>query len=720
MILFALLACVPQPKDTASTDSGIDLIDRDGDGHDYPDDCDDHNPAVFPGAEDTWYDGLDADCMGNDDYDADGDGVDAAPAGGDCDDADPTVYPGRPERCDGRDEDCDAVVDDDPVEGVTVYTDGDADGYGGAAIPVRRCVLEAGESLVGGDCDDTNGEIHPSAAEVCDDTDNDCDGYADNAAVDAALWLPDIDGDTYGDDAQVTAACVAPAGYTDLGGDCDDGDASVFPGASETCDDRDEDCDGTADEDATNPHPFLPDVDGDEYGDDTQAVVIACDAPEGYVERPGDCDDTNAAVSPRAAEVCDGIDNDCDDGVDADATDATAVYPDLDGDGWGGDAGVLLTCDPLDAWLASGWLETGGDCDDAHAEANPLGVEVCDGLDDDCDGVTDPDGAPGTQRWYADLDGDHAAGPDVHVDSCAAPAGYLAVAEDCDDAEPRANPTNREDCTTPFDDDCDGEINEGSAFNASLYAPDADGDGYGEAATGAPVCTPPEGSVANGDDCDDTDATVSPAAAEVDDDRDQDCDGRVDEDFVPDGALVITELARDPWEGGDGLGPNPAARWFEVTNTSDRTLHLDGWRVADGDGASFEVAPGAVDIAPGDYVVFCGADATFSLAGDCSYDWTDPTWGVGAYTDVYTVDAADGALTISLEDRTIDSVTWSSAEGWASAARATLALDATTTSAAGNDDAASWCLGTAVYTEDETTGEEWGTPGSENGICAGG
>lgn len=129
-------------------------------------DCDDSDPAVYPGASETWYDGKDGDCSGGNDYDADADGFDVDE---DCDDTDPTVYPGAPDpTVDGVDNDCDGddagePLDEDPG---TPGEDDDADGDG---------------FLQGDDCDDTNAATNPAADEVCGDgQDNDCDGYIDD------------------------------------------------------------------------------------------------------------------------------------------------------------------------------------------------------------------------------------------------------------------------------------------------------------------------------------------------------------------------------------------------------------------------------------------------------------------------------------------------------------------------------------------------------------
>ena len=132
--------------------------DADGDGFAAPEDCDDLDPAIFPGAPDAWYDGVDADCAGNDDYDADADGYRSAEySGDDCDDAHASVRPGAADVFyDGIDADC--VGNDD--------YDADGDGF-------------ATNRVGGDDCDDADPAVHPGAPDVPGDlVDQDCDGEA--------------------------------------------------------------------------------------------------------------------------------------------------------------------------------------------------------------------------------------------------------------------------------------------------------------------------------------------------------------------------------------------------------------------------------------------------------------------------------------------------------------------------------------------------------------
>jgi hypothetical protein len=176
--------------------------------------------------------------------DADGDGRTGAE---DCDDADAAVHRGAPEQCNGTDDDCDGVRDEDVVDAPKWYADSDGDGYGGGR-PVEDCDAPSGYLADGTDCNDHTWMTYPGAPEVCDGVDNDCDGVNDDGAP-PLVGYPDADGDNHGDIAAMpVSACPLPDGYRSGSDDCDDANSDVHPGASDACDDAvDADCDGSLD-----------------------------------------------------------------------------------------------------------------------------------------------------------------------------------------------------------------------------------------------------------------------------------------------------------------------------------------------------------------------------------------------------------------------------------------------------------------------------------------
>ena len=234
---------------TAGCGKDEPVVDDDGDGYTTLLDCDDENFDVNPGATELVGDGIDNDCDGFiDAIDGDGDGwLGVGPGELDCDDTNADIYPEAPELCDGLDNDCNGSVDDG-VELPLYYADADLDGFGDPAASVETCVPIEGYIADNTDCDDTNPAVRPSASELCDELDNDCNGEIDDGALDASLYYLDNDADSFGDEDQFIETCAPPPGYTDVAEDCDDDRADVFPGALELCNnDVDDDCDGVLD-----------------------------------------------------------------------------------------------------------------------------------------------------------------------------------------------------------------------------------------------------------------------------------------------------------------------------------------------------------------------------------------------------------------------------------------------------------------------------------------
>ena len=500
-------------------------FDRDGDGEvssascgNIGTDCDDNDSSVGATRGEVC-DGKDNNCSGavDEPWDLDGDGVagvlSCVPYGTDCNDADVKIYPGAADTCDGKDNNCDGKTDDqDDLDG-----DGQAD--------PDRCDF-------GTDCDDTNSATYLGAVEVCDGLDNNCDGFEDE----------DFDDDGDGFTSQALCGVV--------GTDCDDTDASVNPDSTEVCDGLDNNCDGNLDE-------------GFDFDGDGQPSPETC--PD--VTSAVDCDDTNASVYVGAPEQCNGVDDDCDGAVDEE----TSV--DLDKDGFtscGGDCndqdassypGAVEKCDGKDNNCddtiddgfdqdSDGYLDVQScpgaslkDCDDTNAAINNGATEVCDTLDNNCNGITDegfdldkdghkdgqacgdlveePDCDDSDPEVYTGAiercdgkDNNCNGGVDEGLVGCESDDldsdGYTTDEGDCDDTAPGINPGQAESCNG-IDDNCDEAIDEDF---------DADGDGYSVKGS---QCPAPYGT-----DCDDTDANTYPGADELCDQKDNNCDGGKD------------------------------------------------------------------------------------------------------------------------------------------------------------------------------------------------
>ncbi len=329
--------------------------------------------------------------------------------------------------------------------------------------------------------------------------------------------------------------------------DCNDRDPLIHPEAPETCDGRDNDCDGQVDEDATITLYLDADLDG--YGD-PDAETTGCAGTAGYSDTGTDCDDDNDSVHPDAEEWCDGVDNDCDGQVDEDIAYAD-WYADEDGDGYGDPDNSVNACQQPD-----GYLEDSQDCDDGDEDINPEADEYCDGVDNDCDGDTDEADALDAVIWYPDGDGDgYGDALATGTARCAAEGDEVLDNSDCDDHSAGTNPAATEICDDAgADEDCDGLVDDADdstdPASMSTWHPDVDGDGFGDSYSSTLACTWPSGHIDDDSDCDDGDGMINPAMDEICDGADNDCDGLVD-----DADAGVTDAST--WyadDDGDGFG----------------------------------------------------------------------------------------------------------------------------------------------------------------------
>ncbi len=174
----------------------------------------------------------------------------------------------------------------------------------------------------------------------------------------------------------------------------------------------------------------------------------------------------------------------------------------------------------------AGYVVSNGDCDDSNPDVHPWTRELDDGLDNNCNGKVDEGYVE--KPFYLDQDSDGYGDPRFSEMAIRRPLGYVSNNLDCNDAQPDDHPDGTE-VLDNRDNDCDGDVDEGGA----TYYRDVDGDGFGRPYDTIESLSPLEGYADNGEDCDDNNAEISPAAVELFDSIDNDCDGGIDEGFTP-------------------------------------------------------------------------------------------------------------------------------------------------------------------------------------------
>ncbi|HUM47704.1 MAG TPA: MopE-related protein, partial [Chitinophagales bacterium] len=366
--------------------------------------------------------------------------------------------------------------------------------------------------------------INPNASESCNGIDDNCNGTADDGLVFVTYYV-DLDNDGFGDLLDSgNSLCNNPgAGFAVNNLDCNDASFVINPSAPESCNGIDDNCNGSTD-DGLIFITYYVDQDNDGFGDLLDNGTSLCNNPgTGYVTNNTDCNDGSSAINPLAAEICNGIDDNCNTIAD-DGLAFITYYADLDNDTYGDltGAGISLCTDP-----GAGYVINNSDCNDANPAINPIALESCNGLDDNCNGSTDEGLIFIT--YYIDLDNDtYGSAFNAGISLCNNPGtGYSVNNTDCNDGNSLINPAAIESCNG-VDDNCNLTIDDGLAL-VPFYE-DTDNDSFGNADSTMNACAAPSGYVTDSTDCDDTNPEVFPGAPEIlPNGIDDDCDGYIDE-----------------------------------------------------------------------------------------------------------------------------------------------------------------------------------------------
>lgn len=443
-------------------------------------DCNDTSVSINPGAVDSTVDGVDQDCDnvdGNDGTvvcyaDGDNDGyrngtvitnndtdcsdpgeASASEPSGDCNDNSNTVYPGAPDTVgDGVDQDC-SGADGTGTTGTTCYMDTDNDNVR-TSNTVQSADADCNDSgeanltELSGDCNDLDPAVLPGATEIVGDSiDQNCDSvevcYADGdndnfrSSVTTATIVSVNDTNCYGaNEAAMSEAAV----------DCNDAIPTIRPGAVETCNSVDDDCDGGVDE-GVSMTTWYPDADADGAGNSALGL-LACSQPSGRVSTGGDCNDGNNAIRPGVAEIPG-------DSVDQDCNGAEVCYTDGDNDGHRPNSTSTTNSVDTDCGDQNEAVSTDPtmDCNDGSNTVYPGATEIPgNNLDEDCNGSDLTTGV----LYYRDQDGDTYGAMNGDVKSVPTP-GYILRSGDCNDTNSNIFP-GAPDPIDGIDQDCSDSV----------------------------------------------------------------------------------------------------------------------------------------------------------------------------------------------------------------------------------------------------------------------
>ena len=324
--------------------------------------------------------------------------------------------------------------------------------------------------------------------------------------------------------------------------------------------------DGTVDSSDTGTIPENVDVDGD------------------GVDAMDDCDDNDADNFPGNAEVCDGGDNDCDGVVDNGVL--LSGFNDGDNDGYGAPDQAAEGCE-----YGTGFVENDLDCDDSDADISPDAVEICDGLDNDCDRLLDGEDDSvdlGTATtWYGDGDNDGFGDAADTLLSCDQPSGYVLDDTDCDPGDTAQFPGADEYCNGE-DDDCNEVVDDDYAVDALTFYEDGDEDGFGDEDSTTAACSVPDDYTTDDTDCDDNDDDIYPGADEYCDEVDNDCNGTDDDDYAVDADTWYVDDDEDGFGDATDSGTASCSQpsGYELDNTDcddgETDINPDADEVCDG------------------------------------------------------------------------------------------------------------------------------------------